>query len=331
MQIEKPPLRAAGVFLWLILMLLQDGSTPSPVLLNQNMNLKINARIFSLLCAALFLAVVGDKSAFAAPRVQHVFIVSFDGGKPAVMKKSAMPITMAMAQKGAFTWKAQTISPSITLTSHVSMLTGVVPARHKVYWNDWKPEKGLVKVPTVFKLAHAKGFSTALFAGKKKFRHLNLPGTLDRFEIPGYSARRVSDAAAQYIVARKPNLAFIHFADGDGAGHDFGWGSSQQIKAFAAADAALKKVRLAARQAGIENSSVFILSADHGGHNKTHGTNSPDDMTIPWIAWGTGVKPGFRITAPVNTCDTAATALWLLGVPIPANWDGKPVKSAFER
>lgn len=295
------------------------------------MSIKTNIRIFPLFFATFSFIAVCNKNVNAAPRVQHVFIISFDGGKPAVMKKSAMPIARAMAQKGAFTWKARTIFPSITLTSHTSMLTGVVPAKHKVYWNDWIPTKGLVKVPTVFKLAHAKGFSTAFFAGKAKFRHLNLPGTLDKFEIPGYSARSVSDAAAQYIIARRPNLMFIHFADGDGAGHDFGWGSSEQIKAFASTDSALKKVRMAARKAGIESTSVFILTADHGGHDRTHGTNMPADMIIPWIAWGADVKPGFRITSPVNTCDTAATALWLLGVPIPKAWDGKPVKSAFGR
>jgi predicted AlkP superfamily pyrophosphatase or phosphodiesterase len=298
--------------------------------LQKNMNFKNALRSCLVLFIALSFAVGCRQSVNAAPRAQHVFIISFDGGKPEVMKKSAMPITMAMAQKGAFSWKAQTIFPSITLTSHTSMLTGVLPTKHKVYWNNWNPSKGLVPVPTIFKLAHAQGLSTALFAGKKKFRHLHLPGTLDKFEIPGYSARAVSDAAAQYIVARKPNLTFIHFADGDGAGHDSGWGSPQQMKAFAAADVALKKVRMAARKAGIEDSSVFILSADHGGHDKTHGTRSPEDMTIPWIAWGAGVKHGFRVTDAISTCDTAATALWLLGIPVPGDWDGKPVASAFE-
>jgi hypothetical protein len=52
-------------------------------------------------------------------------------------------------------------------------------------------------------------------------------------------------------------------------------------------------------------------------------------MTIPWIAWGAGVRPGYEITAPVTTDDTAATALWLLDVPIPASFDGKPVETAF--
>jgi arylsulfatase A-like enzyme len=31
----------------------------------------------------------------------------------------------------------------------------------------------------------------------------------------------------------------------------------------------------------------------------------------------------------VNTTDTTATALWLLGVPIPAQLDGRPVYEAF--
>ena len=53
-------------------------------------------------------------------------------------------------------------------------------------------------------------------------------------------------------------------------------------------------------------------------------------MQIPWIAWGKGVKRGFAITAPVTTCDTAATALWLLNVSCPPLLDGTPVTSAFQ-
>jgi arylsulfatase A-like enzyme len=51
-------------------------------------------------------------------------------------------------------------------------------------------------------------------------------------------------------------------------------------------------------------------------------------MSIPWIAWGAGVTPG-EITAPVNTMDSAATTLQLLGVPVPESWIGRPVESAF--
>lgn len=268
---------------------------------------------------------------WAAPRAEHVFVISFDGGKPAVLKMSKMPTFMAMAAQGSATWKARTILPSVTLPSHVSMLTGVQPAKHKITWNDWKPEKGVVSVPTMFKLAKAAGYSTALFGTKGKFQHFNVPGSLDKFQIPGYKAKDVAKAAANYIVQKKPGLCFIHFADGDGAGHSYGWGSSRQVKAFENTDVALKVVRDAIKEAGIEKSSTVILTADHGGHGRSHGSASPEDVLIPWVSWGAGVKRGTTITAPVGTCDTAATALWLLDVKVPENWDGKPVKSAFER
>jgi arylsulfatase A-like enzyme len=212
------------------------------------------------------------------------------------------------------------------------MLTGVGPEKHKVLWNEWIPANGLVTVPTIFSLAKKqdKKITTAMFVGKQKFAHLFLPGSLNGFSMPSYSAKNVARQAADYIQQEKPNLCFIHFADSDGAGHQYGWGTPEQIQAFADEDDALAVVRDAIKKAGIEKSSVVILTADHGGHAKTHGTNSPEDMTIPWVIWGAGVRKNFTITTPVTTYDSAATALYALGVPIPAEFDGRPVVSAFQ-
>jgi predicted AlkP superfamily pyrophosphatase or phosphodiesterase len=242
-----------------------------------------------------------------------------------------MPTLFGMVRGGAVTWDAHTIFPSITLPSHTSMLTGVGPDKHKITWNDYQAAKGTVTVPTIFALAHRQGLVTGLFAGKEKFKHLDVPGSLDAFEIPGYEAKKVAEAAFKFILERKPNLCFLHFADSDGEGHKIGWGSPEQVKAFAAADAALKTLRKAIKDAGIEKTSVVILSADHGGHGKGHGSFIEEDMHIPWIAWGKGVRRHFTITDPVTTYDTAATALWLLDVPLPASFDGKPVLSAFRK
>jgi predicted AlkP superfamily pyrophosphatase or phosphodiesterase len=302
---------------------------------------------------ALALAAVG---AFAAPRAGHVFIISIDGGKPAVMQNSVMPTLQELVREGAHSWAAQTIFPSITLPSHASMLTGVGPDKHQISWNNWLPGAGFVKVPTVFSEAKKGGAATAMFVGKEKMRHLSLPGTVDEFSYAAgkqeeiikeagttkkdgkakvvkegtVKAAVVAAEAAAYIVARKPQLCFIHFPDPDSVGHKYGWGTPEQLEAFAEADSALAVVKAAIEKAGIAATSVMIISADHGGHDKTHGSNSPDDMTIPWIVWGQGVKRGFTITAPVTTYDTAATALWLLDRPIPESFDGKPVVSAFE-
>ena len=143
-------------------------------------------------------------------------------------------------------------------------------------------------------------------------------------------AKMVATNVAIYIREHKPNLCFIHFADPDTVGHEFGWGSPEQIKAFADTDAALGLVQQAIQEGHIAETSVVIITADHGGHGKGHSKGIPEDMNIPWIAWGQGVKKDFKITAPVNTCDTAATALWLLGVPPMTVLTGKPVTSAFE-
>ena len=285
---------------------------------------------------------------FGSPRAEHVFIISIDGGKPAVIAQSDMPVLKKLAEQGAFTWAASTIYPSITLPSHTSMLTGVGPEKHHVLWNTWEPSKGVVGVPTIFAEAKSAGLSTAMFVGKEKFRHLLQPGTVDEFEFgqahygnktagadampkkpKTVLARMVAQGAARYIVAHKPNLCFIHFTGPDDTGHKYGWGSPQQIKALGEVDAALGEILKAVEAAGISDQSVMIITADHGGHGKTHGWKMPDDMLIPWIVWGKEVKRDFMITGTVTTYDTAATALWLLGVPVPEAFDGHPVMSAF--
>ena len=281
---------------------------------------------------ALFLFAAAALCAQTAPRAAHVFIVSFDGGKPSVIADSAMPVLKQMASEGACTWEAKTVVPSITLLSHASMVSGVGPAKHKITWNDWMPEKGLIPVPTIFSLVHPHGFTTAMFVGKPKFKHLNLPGSLDEFvlPLPKADSTAVAAAFAARLPLLNPDLCLIHFADPDTIGHKSGWGSPEQKVAFATCDAALQVVMAALKSAGIAETSVVILTADHGGHDKTHGSDSPEDVNIPWIVWGKGVKKGTVLTAPVSTCDTAATALWLLGQPIPENFDGKPVVAAFE-
>ena len=294
--------------------------------------------IQAFLCLAL--------TAFAAPkRADHVFIVSFDQGAPAGIEKSQMPLFKAMAAEGSHTWHACTIVPSLTLPSHISMLTGVGIQKHQVLWNDYQPDKGPVKVPTVFSIAKEHGLTTALFVAKEKFKTLVLPGSVDAFVWPEPSnAQNIADACAAQIATLKPNLCFIHFGDPDATGHKYGVDSPEKMQALADCDAALKTIRDAAQKAGILESSIFILTADHGGHDTpelkdgkptgrvfgTHGSPATEDVEIPWIAWGKGVRAHFEITAPVVIYDTAATALWLLGIDTPESFWGRPVTSAFK-
>jgi predicted AlkP superfamily pyrophosphatase or phosphodiesterase len=262
--------------------------------------------------------------------VRCVVLVSFDGGKPSVMQASAMPNLKRLIREGAHSWQAQTIVPPVTLPSHTSMLTGVGPDKHKVLWNDWEPERGMVAMPTIHSLATKERLKSAMFVGKSKFIHLFIPDSMDVFSYPAYGALQVARTAAEYIQTERPNLVFVHFADSDGTGHQYGWGSEQQKRAFADEDRALGILLDGVRRGGLLRDSVFLLSADHGGHEKSHGLDIPDDREIPWIAWGKGIARGKVLSSPISTFDTAATALHLLGTPIPSHFDGKPVLEALQ-
>lgn len=274
------------------------------------------------------------------PRAKHVFILSFDQTGPADVANAEMPFYKQLAAEGAHTWEAYTIVPSITLPSHVSMLTGVGIQKHQVLWNEWDETRPPLRVPTIFRFAKERGLSTAMIVSKTKFHTLGHSGSLDAYLNPDdYRSASIAAAFVELLKTQRPNLCFIHFGDPDRAGHGYGVNSPEKKKALAECDVALRSVVDAVTAAGLADSSVFILTADHGGHdvmNKegrivgTHGSADTADVTIPWIAWGRGVKPGFAITRPVVIYDTAATALWLLGVPVPESFWGRPVESAFE-
>lgn len=261
-----------------------------------------------------------------------VVVISIDGLRPDAIEWADARTLGKLLREGAYSLSARTILPSKTLPSHASMLTGVEPEVHGISWNDDRSsETGVIGVPTVFELAHARGNHTAAFFGKAKFRHLLRPNSLDWATAPRGNevllAPRMAEDVESYLRFRRPDLLFVHISDPDINGHMFGWMSGPYRWGVRRADAAVGKI-LAAVERSYGDDVVVIVTADHGGHGRNHGTDSKEDVTIPWIAWGRGVAPG-KLEGQIRTFDTAATTLWLLGVPIPGDWAGKPVTDAF--
>jgi arylsulfatase A-like enzyme len=75
--------------------------------------------------------------------------------------------------------------------------------------------------------------------------------------------------------------------------------------------------------------TLLLVTADHGGHGRRHGTHRIEDLHIPWIASGARVQRG-DFDAPVRTTDTAATILAALGLPVPGEMTGRPVRQALD-
>ena len=265
----------------------------------------------------------------------HVLVVSVDGLRPDAIGATETPTLFRMTQTGSYSLTATTILPSNTLPSHTSMLTGESPERHRVSWNNVPAARfDTVEVPTIFGVARARGYRTAAFFSKAKFHTLQKHGTLDYSQAPGgwfgkWTSDRTVGDVERYLDDAPPNLLFVHLSDPDTAGHEYGWMSEQYRRAVAAADLALGRLLFAADDAFGPGAYTVIVSADHGGHGKGHGTDDPRDVTIPWIAWGLGVRPGKLLTSSIRTMDTASTVLWMLGLPEPTDWAGQPVVDAF--
>ncbi|CAN5604664.1 alkaline phosphatase [soil metagenome] len=276
----------------------------------------------------------GASGAARGAVTDHVIVISIDGLRPDAVTPVHARVLSRLMNEGAYAPAARTVSPSRTLPSHTSMLTGVPPSVHGITWNsDRTAEHGAVETPTVFGLAKRHGFTTAAFFSKAKLRHLEQPGTLDHAQAPAglavLSAAETVEQAVRYMRFRRPNLLFVHLAEPDAAGHSVGWNSFVYRWAVRRSDGAVGRILATADEVYGAGGYTVIVTADHGGSGRDHGADTDDDMEIPWIAWGAGVRAAGAFEAPVNTMDTAATVLWLLGVDAPANLVGRPVVAAY--
>jgi predicted AlkP superfamily pyrophosphatase or phosphodiesterase len=267
---------------------------------------------------------------------RHVVLISIDGLRPDAIAASGAATLDRLMRGGSYTLSAKTIVPSKTLPSHVSMLTGQPPELHGIRWNRNRTDaRGTITLPTIFSLARSHGYLTAAFFGKSKLQHLQRPDSIDYSQAPGGWFGRWSDARTvrdvnSHLAARQPNLLFVHLSGPDDAGHRTGWMSADYRAAVRAADSAVAAILAAAEEAfGSDNYTVLVTS-DHGGQGRDHGSDDLLDVTIPWIAWGAAVTPGM-VTSPVNTMDTAATVLYVLGIEPPSDWEGRPVVASFAR
>jgi arylsulfatase A-like enzyme len=289
---------------------------------------------FVILTAALALAGCGGRvptspspsgpSAPVIPVITNgkVVVISIDGLRADAIQIAGATNILALAARGAFSWNAQTIYPSTTLPSHVSMLTGFSPEAHGMTWDEYEPSRGQIMVPTIFGLARGKGLRTSLVAGKEKFTHFRDTGACDSFALAPALDDEVA-TRAQSAASTRPDLLFIHLPQVDLTGHEKVWMSVDYLAAVRRADAALGRIT-----ASLSPDTTIIVTADHGGHGQNHGTDDRRDTTIPWVIAGPSTARGRQLTSAIVTMDTAATAAFVLGVPAQA-MQGKPIYEAF--
>jgi len=192
------------------------------------------------------------------PPPPRVALISIDGLRPDALTPEDTPNILALAERGSYTFAAQTIFPSSTLPGHASMLTGVEPSAHGITFDEYRETFELTR-PTVFALAHSAGKRTLMVVGKTKLRQLAATGTLDSFVLATRGDADVVNEAITLIPAGF-DLLFVHLPQTDQIGHASGWMSAEYLEQLRQTDEAVGRL-----VSLLPLETTVIVTSDHGG------------------------------------------------------------------
>lgn len=282
----------------------------------------------------------------------NIIIIVVDGGRPDVYEKTRAKNILSLKKLGSYTMNAQTVTPPWTAPAHISLGTGISPDKHGIKTNSIDILKNFHQVqkilsgeiPTLLHFAKAAGFKTITVTEhdvttKARVSRIFIKDLVDKLELVSGGSEEVLAKAALYLEDEDYIFMPIHLPELDQTGHRFGWMSPEQFQAVKVIDKAFGKFLNVWKHSPKWKNTYLFFTSDHGGHDRIHSDNIPEDMTIPWFIVGPKVKRGYKISnvkdggkvRPLIIYDTAATVLDILGFDIPANWDGKPVRDAFRK
>lgn len=249
----------------------------------------------------------------AEPSDRVVVMISVDGLAGYYMDdpKAEMPTIRALAAAGARASAMKVTTPSVTWPSHTTLVTGVSPARHGVVGNNyldrstgkrvrllWDPvydKDEIVKVPTLYDLAKARGYRTAairwpasrnaktldwtipdMASGKPMLKYTT-PALLQACEREGISLGKQEggkdavgpgDATTTRIFTmvlrdQHPNLALLHLLEVDHIQHSEGPRTAAAYAAVKSADEQVREVWDELKRDFPGRATLFVVS-DHG-------------------------------------------------------------------
>ncbi|MBQ8882210.1 MAG: alkaline phosphatase family protein [Clostridia bacterium] len=254
---------------------------------------------------------------------RKVILFSIDGMRPDGLQQCGNPFVKELEKVCAYTYTASSMNPSVTFPCHFSMTHSVTPQRHGILTNTYVPQvrpvKGLFEL-----IAERKGIN-AFFYGWEPLRDIALPGSL-KFAtyVNAYMQESgdtvLTDECIKTVKAHKPDFVFLYQVETDEkGGHDNGFMSKPYLDRISTAISNVKRVM---DEFGDEYS--FVLMADHGGHDRAHGSDMPEDMTIPLFFRGPEFTPGV-IDDQLSLLDIAPSITKVLGIEPDDEWEGKPV------
>ena len=272
--------------------------------------------------------------------IEHVVIIGVDGLSPDGIRNAATPVMHKMINGGSVKWNVRTVLPSSSSPNWASMIMGAGVEQHGIIDNDW--ERGAYSLPSIVR--NEEGIFPTIFGIIRNSYPESETGAVYHWEGFGRLFEKsavnydktfstedsTTNSFVEYLQNKKPLFAFLHLDHVDGAGHEHGHGSNEYYRAVTKADSLIGAVLAAIKKTGLENSTLVIVTADHGGIGYGHGGATIEEAEIAMILYGKNVRKGYNIPEQAATYDLAATIAFALKIVPPYVWTGRPLKSAFE-
>ena len=254
---------------------------------------------------------------------QKVILISVDGMRPDGFLQCGNPFAEVLMQKSYYTLNGQTVMPSVTLPCHMSLFHSVPPTRHGITTNLYLPMARPIN--GLFEELKANKAVSAMFYGWEPLRDVARPGTLKFAEYLNAYEEESSDTVltdrALYRIAKsKPDFVFLYMVETDEkGGHDSGWMTETYFQRISTA---LDNIRRVIEACGEEY--TVIITADHGGHDRGHGTDMPEDTTIPMFYCGKDFEAGKRFEGG-SILDIIPTIAKVMDIEPADEWEGTAV------
>lgn len=252
---------------------------------------------------------------------RKVLLILVDGMRPDSIGLCGDPSFEEFFKSGTYCMEARTVWPPVTLPCHISLFNSVAPQRHGTTTNGFsppvRPVRDLVQV-----LADKKKKSALLYTWQP-LRDVCTPGKLEysvyihqHTDTIREQEAEITKAAVKLIRDRAPDFVFLYLGGADAWGHKAGWMSPRYLDLV---NHAWQRIREVLQD--LPEEYTVMVTADHGGHDRTHGEAIPEDMLIPVTIHGPGFPRGKKLEK-FDIRDFAPTIARLLDCEPDEEWEG---------
>jgi len=219
-----------------------------------------------------------------AREIETVLIVSIDALHPDALSAKTAPTLHALMRPGRFTLAGKSVDPPKTLIAHTAMLTGLTPEQSGKKDNNWQPGQPRVAQTTLFDDARRQGFHAAFYYAKPKLGYLAAAAVDEQAFAPDDGI----DRARAFFRQGGKRFVFLHVSGMEYAGMNSGWLSPDYLDELTYIDMALAPLFEDIAKRGTWR---LIVTSDHAGHERQHGTSHPEDFKLPLILAGNPALP----------------------------------------